>query len=102
MLNSSTAREPTSIERWRLDHLADVRRVGVAAGVDDVLADRVELDADLLDVLTGEVGDRVGLGFFWIAVMGVTRFDQWSMSQGPAAALMQVWMRTPPLSDSPA
>ena len=40
-----------------LDDLADVGRVAGAAGVDDVLADGVELDADRLDVLAGQVGD---------------------------------------------
>jgi hypothetical protein len=42
-----------------LDHLADVRRVALATGVEDLLADGVELDADLLDVLGRQVGDRV-------------------------------------------
>ena len=66
--NSSTARLPSSSLRCVVDDLADVRRVVGAAGVDDVLADRVELAAELLDVLGGQVGDRV-VGFFWMTVM---------------------------------
>ena len=42
-----------------VDDATDVRRVLLAPGVDDVLADRVELDADLLDVGLGEVGGGV-------------------------------------------
>src|SRR6478752_5210728 len=41
------------------DDLADVGRVVGSAGVDDGLPDGVELDTDLLDVLGGEVADRV-------------------------------------------
>src|SRR4029077_385868 len=44
-----------------LDPPADVARVGLAAGVDDGLADRVELDGDRLEVVVGQVGDRVDL-----------------------------------------
>ena len=42
-----------------VDDLADVGRVLLAPAVEDLLADRVELDAELLDVLGGEVRDRV-------------------------------------------
>ena len=69
-----------------VDDLADVRRVGLAAGVEDVLADGVELVADLLDVLGGEVGDRVvGLlldgshGLPWFAVECGLGSRRWSV-----------------------
>ena len=42
-----------------LDDLADVLRVALAAAVDHALPDRVELDAEHLDVLGREVRDRV-------------------------------------------
>ena len=42
-----------------LDDLADVLRVARAAAVDHALPDRVELDAEHLDVLGREVRDRV-------------------------------------------
>jgi hypothetical protein len=45
-----------------LDDLADVRRITLAAGVDHALADRVELDAEHLDVFGGEVRDLVVAG----------------------------------------
>ena len=58
-LKSSTARLPSSRLRWVLI----IRRMYAASSaprrVEDVLADRVELDAELLDVLGREVGDRV-------------------------------------------
>ncbi len=68
--------------------------------------------------MSSRVRWAIGLSaFFWIVVMGsslpgfrggaaqpasTAGEGQWSMSQAPAAALMQVWIRTPPVSDSPA
>ena len=73
--------------------------------LDDALPDRVELDAELLDVLGGEVGDGVVVSVFfcrtvmdaswWLSWGASVVSGQWSRSHAPAAAVMQVWMRTP-------
>ena len=56
--NSSTARLPSSRRALHPDDPPDVRRVAGAPGVEDVLADLVELLAEQLDVVGREVGDR--------------------------------------------
>ena len=106
-----------------VDDAADVGGVGGAAGVEDLLADGVELDADLLDVGLGEVRDRAVLAEHGLLLdRGHVRISfsrpplveqrgtsvsnlglgQWSMWQGPAAALMQVCTFTSPLSPGTA
>ena len=125
MLRPSGAEHPRRRERAEEQHRAraeldlalgvddapDVRRVAGAAAVEDVLADGVELDADLLDVGLGEVRDRVGLAEDGLlldrghvdllrGVVEVRR--QWSMWHGPAAALMQVCTLMSPVSPGTA
>ena len=58
--NSSTAREPSSSLRWVSITLRMYAASSAPRRVEDLLADRVELDADLLDVLGGS-GGRSGL-----------------------------------------
>ena len=58
MLNSSTAREPSSSLRWRSMSLRMYAASSAPRLSRMLLADGVELDADLLDVGLGEVGDR--------------------------------------------
>ena len=57
--NSSTARLPSSRLRWVLMTLRMYFASLSPRRVDDALPDRVELDAEHLDVLGREVGDRV-------------------------------------------
>src|SRR5690606_22975289 len=77
-----------------VDDLADVGRVALAAGVEHLLPDGVELVADRLDVLGGEVRDRVG-GLLGDDGQGELLDQGMASSQAPAAAEMQVWMGTP-------
>ena len=70
---------------------ADVLGVALAAAGDDLRADRVELAAEVLDVLRAQVrGGVVGL----LLHGGHGGSSQSSISQGPAAADTQVWTST--------
>ena len=74
-----------------LDHRADVVAVAVAEVVEDLVVDRVELLAELLDLLVGEAaraGSRSGR-----SAMGSSRSrgrGHSSISTGPSGALTQV------------
>ena len=58
----SVTRPATARPRWIVMMPVDVRRVGGAAGLLDLGADRVELAAELLDLLVGEVGVLLDVG----------------------------------------
>ena len=92
---SSTARLPSSSLRWASMTVRMYAASALPRESMTRLADRVELDADLLDVLRGEVGDRV-VGLLLHDGHGCPlvsdQCGQWSMSHAPAAAEMQVWM----------
>ncbi len=106
-LKSSTAREPSSSLRWVSISLR--MYAASSAPRSSRMSWRMASSSTpiCLDVGLGEVGDRVW-ACFWIVVMsdpsvlggrGRSRaslirwweMGQWSMWQGPAAALMQVW-----------
>ena len=96
---SSTARLPSSSLRCTSMTLRMYAASRSPRRVDDRLPDRVELDAELLDVLGRQVGDRVvgpssaGRSWCLLPVVEVeVEVGQWSMSQAPAAAETQVWI----------
>ena len=109
-LKSSTAREPSSILRW----VSMTRRMYAASLAPRLSRTSWRMASSSWPICSMSASVRCAIGlvwprtaFFWIVVMSISSGGvvevrrQWSMSQGPAAALMQVWMRTPPVSDSP-
>ena len=67
------------------DHLADVARIALAEVGDDPLADRVELLAEGLDLLGGQVREAV-------VVIADLLFGQRSSSTSPTGTETQIWM----------